>query len=300
MSIKILIVDDSKLNIRLMTDILETEGYTVYSCEDGNSILEKVYLIKPSAILLDIVLPGIDGFEVCKLLKSDINTENIPIIMITASTDSRDVKKALELGAFDYIKKQIDEIELIARIQSVIRYNEYQQKLKEMALKDGLTGLYNHAFLIELLQKELEKKEKSCSCISFVMIDIDFFKNINDTYGHLFGDKVLKELSTILTSVVKDGSIVGRYGGEEFGIVFSGMNKKTLVDVCEQIRKSVEIYEFKIDNKIVRITISIGAYFKDSRENLNSGELIKFADEALYKAKNSGRNRVHSNFGELI
>jgi diguanylate cyclase (GGDEF) domain len=292
MSIKILVVDDSKLDIRLMTDILQSQGYTVYSCMDGNAVLEKAYMIKPAAIILDVILPGIDGFEVCRLLKSDINTESIPVIMVTASPNSLDVKKALELGAFDYIKKPIDEIEVIARIQSVIRFNEYQEKLKNMALKDGLTGLYNHTFLIELLQKELKNKDKSSLSISFVMIDIDFFKKVNDTYGHLFGDIVLKKLSNILKSIVPNNCIVGRYGGEEFGIVFPTISKELLDDECEEIRKKVEATEFEVGHELVKITISIGAYFKNNRGDANSNEMIKFADEALYKAKNSGRNRV--------
>jgi two-component system, cell cycle response regulator len=289
---KILVVDDSKFNIRLMTDILQAEGYTVYSCEDGRSILEVVYFVKPAAILLDVVMPEIDGFEVCKLLKNDIQTENIPVIMVTSNTNSSDVKKALELGAFDYIKKPINGIEVIARIQSAIRYNEYQEKLKEMALRDGLTGLYNHTFLIELFQKELGKKEKSSTSISFAMIDIDFFKKVNDTYGHLYGDRVLKEVASILRSTFPKHNIIGRYGGEEFGIVFLGLSKEELISTCENIRKNVESTEFKIDSETIRITVSIGACYKDNRENISSGEIIKIADESLYKAKNSGRNKV--------
>jgi diguanylate cyclase (GGDEF)-like protein len=289
---KILVVDDDRLNLTLMTDILKGEGYTVYPFDNGGSILEMAYLIKPEVILLDIILPDIDGFEICKMLKNDIQTQDIPIVMITGRTHSSDVKKALELGAFDYIKKPIDEVELAARVKSVLRYNEYQEKLKAMAIKDGLTGLYNHTFLIEILEKEIKKHEKKSLSISFAMLDIDFFKKVNDTYGHLFGDKVLKILSDILLNSLSSCDIVGRYGGEEFGIVFINSDKEDLYKSCEKLRKNVEDAIFEIGNDKVKITISIGACFKDNIKGLKSDEIIKEADEALYKAKSSGRNRV--------
>ena len=292
MSKNILVVDDSRLNVRLMTDILEKEGYTVYSCSDGSCVLEISHNNDLDVILLDVIMPGIDGFEVCKLLKADLNSKDIPIIMITSKTDSGDVKKALELGAFDYIKKPIDEVEVIARIQSAIRFKEYQEKLKDMAMKDGLTGLYNHSLLVELFNKEIEKQQKNDNPISFVMIDIDFFKNVNDTYGHIFGDKVLQELSRILLKSVGFGDIVGRYGGEEFSIVFPSMGLETLKQVCERIRKNVEENELIIENKIIKITISMGAYCKVKGDNIKSSEMIKKADEALYRSKKSGRNKV--------
>lgn len=289
---KILVVDDDKLSLTLMTNILKAEGYMVYPFDNGSSILEMVYLIKPSAILLDIILPGIDGFEICKMLKGDIQTQDIPIIMITGRTHSSDVKKALELGAFDYIKKPIDEVELAARVKSVLRYNEYQEKLKAMAIKDGLTGLYNHTFLIEILEKEIKKHEKKSSGISFAMVDIDHFKKVNDVYGHLFGDKVLKGLSDILSESVANFGIAGRYGGEEFGIIFTNSDKEGLYNLCEKLRRNVQDNEFQIGNDKVKITVSIGACFKENSKNLKSDEIIRQADEALYKAKSSGRNKV--------
>ncbi|NMM66003.1 diguanylate cyclase [Clostridium sp. P21] len=289
---RILVVDDDKLNLTLISDILKVEGYEVYPFFNGSSILEKTYLIKPSAILLDIILPDIDGFEICKMLKEDIYTKDIPIIMITGRTHSSDVKKALELGAFDYIKKPIDEVEVAARVKSVLRYNEYQEKLKAMAIKDGLTGLYNHTFLIEILEKEIKKHEKKVSSISFAMIDIDYFKKVNDAYGHLFGDKVLKGLSDMLLKSVPNSDIVGRYGGEEFGIIFTHESKGNLEKLCETLRKNVQDAEFETDGTKVKITISIGACFRENTKGLKSDEIIRKADEALYKAKSSGRNKI--------
>jgi len=291
---KILVVDDNLNNIRLLTDILEDENFTVYTADNGAAVLAMVHKLKPDVILLDIMMPGLDGFEVCKLLKNDFDSKDIPVIMVTAKTEGIDIKKSLEMGAFDYIKKPIDEIEVIARVQSAIRFKQTQDKLKEMAMKDGLTGLYNHALLIELFEKEIDKQQRNNGSISFAMIDIDNFKKINDTYGHISGDTVLKELSNILMSSVRGGDIVGRYGGEEFSIVFPGIDEQNAFQLCERIRKEVEDFNFEIGIETVKITISIGINFNELKGIINKREIIQKADEALYRAKHNGRNRVEN------
>lgn len=292
MNTKILVIDDTRLNIKLLTEILEDEGYDVYSANDGYTAIDIVREIMPDIILLDIMMPGIDGFEVCKLLKQDYNFKDIPIIMVTAKTDSTDVKKALELGAFDYIKKPVDENEVIARVQSALRFKSYQDRLKEMAIKDTLTGLYNHGLLIEMLEKEIASAERKNSGMCFIMIDIDFFKDINDTYGHMAGDSVLRELSFVLSKSVRIGDIVGRYGGEEFGIILPDVKYQDIYSLCERIRKNVFNNEFYADGNLIHIAISIGACYKDPKVNMTVNEVIKTADDALYSAKNTGRNKV--------
>lgn len=291
---KILVVDDNLNNVRLLTDILEDENFTVYTADNGAAVLAMVHKLKPDVILLDIMMPGLDGFEVCKLLKNDFDSKDIPVIMVTAKTEGIDIKKSLEMGAFDYIKKPIDEIEVIARVRSAIWFKQTQDKLKEMAMKDGLTGLYNHALLIELFEKEIDKQQRNNGSISFAMIDIDDFKKINDTYGHISGDTVLKELSNILMSSVRGGDIVGRYGGEEFSIVFPGIDEQNAFQLCERIRKEVEDFNFEIGIETVKITISIGINFNELKGIINKREIIQKADEALYRAKHNGRNRVEN------
>jgi len=288
----ILVVDDNSKNLRLLKDILEDENFTVFTANNGLPVLKMTHDIKPDIILLDVMMPGMDGFEVCKLLKGDYEIKNIPVIMVTAKTESADLKKALEIGAFDYIKKPIDEMEVIARIKSALRFKQYQDKLNEMASKDGLTGVFNHALLIELFEKELSKQERNCGNISFVMLDIDFFKKVNDTHGHISGDMVLKELSGILTASTRSGDIVGRYGGEEFGIVLPEITTENTYQLCERIRQAVENHDFSTGKDIIKITISMGIFFKNSKDTINSQSMIKKADEALYKAKQNGRNRV--------
>lgn len=292
MSAKILILDDNRLNVRLLTDILEDEGYTTYSAYDGLSVVSLSHKIKPDVVLSDIMMPGVDGFEVCRLLKSDYELKDIPIIMITAKTDSMDIKKALGLGAFDYIKKPIDEIEVVARVQCAIRYKIHEDKLKEMAMKDGLTGLYNHALLIELFEKEYEKQMKEKGDISFVMLDIDFFKKINDTYGHIAGDIILKDLSNLIHSVLREHDIAGRYGGEEFSIVFPNIPEKDIFYICDGIRRKIDRHNFKINDQTIKITVSVGVCFKSNKNDTTIAEMIRLADEELYKAKEAGRNNV--------
>ncbi len=292
MDTKILVVDDNYKNIRLLKDILEDENYVVFTADNGLPVLEISHRIKPDAILLDIMMPEMDGFEVCRALKNDFDTKYIPIIMVTAKTEGSDLKKALELGAFDYIKKPIDEVEVIARVQSALRYKLQQDMLREMASKDGLTGVFNHALLIELFEKELNKQERNGGNISFVMLDIDFFKKVNDTYGHTSGDMILKGLSGILTDSIRNSDIVGRYGGEEFSIVLPEINAENAYRLCERIRQAVESYRFSIGKEEIKITVSMGIYFKASNDTINSQDMMKRADEALYKAKQNGRNKV--------
>ncbi len=295
MAAKILIVDDSKFNIKVLTDILVDEGYEIVSLENSTEVLETVHAIKPDIIILDVIMPGIDGFQVCKSLKGDFEIKDIPIIMLTAKSKGSDIKKALELGAFDYMKKPIDEVEVIARVQSALRYKHKLDELKEMAMKDGLTGLYNHALLIELFEKEYIKQRRDASCLAFAMLDIDYFKKVNDTYGHMVGDVILKQLAGILTESVRRSDIVGRYGGEEFSIVIPEATSDDVFQLCERIRKSVENYSFYADDKVIKITVSIGIYFKGFNDEISHIDMIKKADEKLYKAKRDGRNRVEIN-----
>jgi len=292
MSEKILVVDDNRLNVRLLTNILEDENFTVFSADNGLPVLEMSRKLKPDVILLDIMMPGIDGFEVCKLLKSDYDVKDIPIIMVTAKTEGYDIKKALEYGAFDYIKKPIDEIEVIARVQSALRLKKYQHHLRQLSMKDGLTGLYNHSFLIELFDRELIKQRRDAGNIAFVMVDIDHFKEVNDTYGHVSGNMVLKELANILESSVREGDIVGRYGGEEFSIVLPGINKHNASLICDRIRATIEVSKFNIGSESIKITVSMGVFLKDIKDNITRNEMIQKADEVLYLAKNNGRNRI--------
>lgn len=294
MGAKILLVEHNSNNTKLLKEVLLNEGYTVHTTDNGLEVLDLAIKIRPDIILLDIKMPGLDGFEVCKLLKKSYEIKDIPVIMVTAKYTSSYVKKALELGAFDYIKKPFDEEEIIARTKSALRFKFQQDKLKEMAMKDSLTGLYNHGLLIELFEKEFSRHNRMKKNISFVMIDIDNFKGVNDNFGHLTGDMVLREVSNIIINSIRKGDIAGRYGGEEFSIVLCDIDKEISFSICERIRENIENFNFSTDDKSIDVTVSIGICFKNIEDNISSTEMIKRADFALYKAKKNGRNKLVS------
>jgi diguanylate cyclase (GGDEF)-like protein len=292
MNKQILLVDDNKNNIRLLADILEDEGYNVYTADNGASVQEMTFNLKPDAILLDIMMPNLDGFQVCELLKKDSETKDIPVMMVTARTDTEDLRRAFELGAFDYVKKPIDEVELLARLKSALSFKEHQDALKAMATRDGLTSLYNHTLILELLQKEMSKQDRNNASIAFVMLDIDFFKKVNDTYGHTFGDKVLKELSAIVSKNVRASDIVGRYGGEEFSIILTDIGLEDTLKLCNRIRREIEQHSFKVMDTTTNVTVSMGIFMKTPQDKVTMCEVVANADDALYAAKRSGRNRI--------
>lgn len=289
---KVLIADDSKLNIIMITDILHSEGYEVFSVTSGNEVMDAVKEYKPDIVLLDVVMPGKDGFTVCSELKCNYEFKNLPIIMVTARTEAKYLKTALEIGAFDYIRKPVDAIEVAARIKSALRYMEYQEKLEEMAMKDGLTGLYNHALLIELLAKEHSKQKRLNGSLAFLMIDIDYFKTVNDTYGHLKGNEVIKGVANIMMSTIRESDVAGRYGGEEFGIILSDIPLDKVIAVSERIRRRIALHSFSLEGETVNITVSIGVCYESPDNDISHRDMIKIADDAMYEAKRSGRNNV--------
>ena len=292
MNNKVLIIDDNVNNVRLLQDILEDEDYEVFTLTSGIPVLETVRKVKPELILLDIMMPELDGFEVCQALKADLEVQDIPVIMVTAKVEGKDLKYALEIGAVDYIKKPIDEDEVVARVGSALRQKQNKEDLKEKASRDSLTGLYNHALLLELLDKEIGKQERNNESLSFVMIDIDYFKKINDTYGHTIGDDVIREIASILKDEIRSTDIPGRYGGEEFGIILTGINREDTYLLSVHIRETVEKYEFSSHETKIKATISLGFYCKSADDNISCKDMVKCADVALYKAKQNGRNRV--------
>ena len=289
---KILIVDDNINNLRLLETILADESFDVTATPDSLEVVNLAICLNPAAILLDVMMPGLDGFEVCRLLKKEPLVSDIPVIMITAKTDAKDLKNAFDLGAFDYIKKPIDEIEVIARVKSALRHKAQQDQLKNLAFRDGLTNLYNHAAFVELFEKEFIKGERTKNNLSFIMLDIDFFKKVNDTYGHLAGDIILRQVAEILMKSTRFGDIVGRYGGEEFAAVLPGTDKMVAGQISERIRHAVETNLFDTGTEKINITLSIGIYCIDYTEPISYSDAIKNADNALYQAKQNGRNRV--------
>jgi len=304
---KILVVDDIPVNIQLMQKYLSPAGYEILFARNGEEALVEVENGKPDLVLLDVMMPKMDGFETCRILKNNDKTKYIPIIMVTALNEIEDKVKGIEAGADDFITKPFNKLELLARTKSLLRikrlHDQLQEKvfqleqakerLRELAVKDGLTGLYNHRYFKRFLTQEIKRARRHKSQVSLIMMDIDHFKNYNDTYGHLAGDEVLRNVAKLMTGNIRGIDVAARYGGEEFVIVLPQTNKNAAKIVAEKLRILVGDQKFQNEDTQPngKITISIGvATFPENATNLE--ELIHQADQRLYHAKSLGRNCV--------
>ncbi len=269
---------------------------------DGEAGLERAIADAPDLILLDIGLPKVDGFEVCRQLKEHRATRNIPIIFLTGETDTESKVRGLDLGAVDYVTKPFDEIELRARVRAALRTKRLQDMLEQQSFLDGLTGLWNRAYLDRRLEAELNVADRYGRPLSVVMTDVDNFKPINDTHGHLFGDIVLQGISECLSASARRSDIVARYGGEEFGILLTDTNLKAAEYVSERLRASIESRLYEARSEAIRVTASFGVSCTEDIEcELTPGSMIQAADRALYASKEAGRNCIHLfRRGELV
>lgn len=300
-------VDDVAVNVQLLTTYLSSVGYNVIAARDGQEALEKIPACSPDLILLDVMMPKFNGFEVCERIKNDEATRIIPVIMVTALNEIEDKIRATEAGADDFVSKPFNKLELLTRVKSLLRIKELhdelnakvkeleqaKERLRQLAITDGLTGLYNHRYLKEHLEQELYRASRHLSEVSTVMIDIDHFKKYNDTYGHPAGDALLSAVARLLKENIRKIDIAARYGGEEFCLVLAETNKAAAVVVAEKMRKLVELSQFQPQEARVngRVTISLGvATFPDDATSMN--DLIAIADRRLYHAKQGGRNQV--------
>ncbi|HUV49941.1 MAG TPA: diguanylate cyclase [Anaerolineae bacterium] len=297
----ILIIDDSKLILHVAKTILSKKGHQVLSAEDGTIGLEIAAKQHPDLILLDLILPGIDGYEVCQRIKKGDATSEIPVIMLTSKSEAADKVRGLEMGASDYVTKPFDEGELIARVNIHLQIRELHEslkeknrQLKEMANRDGLTGLYNHRYFQETISRDFQKAARYHESLSCVMFDIDHFKKFNDTYGHQTGDMVLKTLGDLIRELIRNSDLSARYGGEEFALLMYHTEPKEAVMLAERLRKAVAQHKFQADsqNTVLTVTISVGVVSFPHPEIADAKTLIKCADKALYRAKEEGRNRV--------
>jgi diguanylate cyclase (GGDEF)-like protein len=302
----ILIVDDHEDNVELLRVRLETWGYHVDTAMDGETALARVEGNPPDLILLDIMMPKIDGIEVTRRIKANDKLPFIPIIMQTALDTTDDKVQGLEAGADDYITKPIDFAELKARMNSMLRIKRLQEELEErerqllevnerlrhMSQTDGLTGLDNRRHLEDRLEDMFRHSQRLNEPFACVMCDLDRFKSVNDTYGHQAGDAVLRQLASLLKEAVREVDRVGRYGGEEFMLLLSGTVLDAAVTFSERVRKRVEAHTFTFDGGTLQRTASFGVAAWPHPRIPNCDALVKAADDALYVAKETGRNRV--------
>jgi len=300
-NVNILVVDDERVNVEVLTNHLEIQNYNVDTASNGIEALEKTEKADYDLVLLDIMLPKISGYEVCKQIRKNKSSHELPVLMLTAKNQPHDIAYGLDIGANDYLTKPFEKAELMARVRTLVSLKhavtqsiENAAKLgeaKKLADIDGLTGLNNRRHLFELTETVFEKTKKENRSFSLLMVDIDHFKNFNDTYGHDTGDKILKIIADTIFNLIRRMDIVGRYGGEEFLVALTDADNKTANLAAERIRKTVEaqVLESKQFGDL-KFTVSIGIATREGEESVE--EMVKKADKNLYKAKANGRNRI--------
>jgi diguanylate cyclase (GGDEF)-like protein len=289
---KILVVDDDKILTKLVRTRLEAENYRVFVASNGEEALHVLEKKKPDLVLLDIMMPGIDGFETCERIRSQPAYRHLPVIMLTAKDHPSEKVKGLDIGADDYITKPYESDELLARIRAGLRARKEYDRMTKMVELDALTCLYNRRSFDQRLEEEFSRAERYNRELSLIMLDIDHFKTVNDTYGHQVGDIVLKQVADLIQKNVRKSDIPYRYGGEEFVILAPETDVAGVKTCAERIRASCERYRFGKGKKPILITISEGfsCYQLDSASSPE--DLLHKADSALYQAKAAGGNCI--------
>ncbi|WP_028575110.1 diguanylate cyclase [Desulfonatronovibrio hydrogenovorans] len=294
----VLIVDDQPANIHALANIVKAE-YSVKVATRGESALEIVSTDDEiDLILLDIEMPGMDGYEVCRRLKANEQTNNIPVVFVTARDSAEDEELGFSLGAVDYISKPFNPMIVRARLRNHMNLKIKTDTLERLSMRDGLTDIPNRRSFDEQLEKEWARSQRNALPLSLVMLDIDHFKAYNDNYGHGAGDECLRRVARVLSqSLARPMDMLARYGGEEFVVLLPETDPQGAVHVAEHLRQAIFetaiVHEYSSIAPVV--TISLGAATHSSESAMNNPEHLKLtADKALYKAKKSGRNQVHS------
>lgn len=290
---RVLVIDDSEFIHQLVRARLREEGLQVEHQLTGEAGLAHALEARPDLILLDVELPDIDGFEVCRRLKERAETRAIPVIFLTGHVDTEAKVRGLDLGAVDYVTKPFDEVELRARVRAALRTKRLQELLQQQSFLDGLTGLWNRGYLDHRLETEFNIVRRYERRLSLLLGDIDYFKRVNDGYGHLFGDFVIQRVAEALSAHARRSDIACRYGGEEFALLLPSAGVDDSSVVAERLRGAVEHTQFEVRGEPVQVTISFGVASTDRLDPMTCETLIARADQALYSAKEAGRNRVH-------
>lgn len=308
---KILVVDDAKTQLDWLVGILEREGYEVHTAATGEEAIKSVRKDPPDLVLLDMVLPGLGGHEVLRIVKARPEEHFIPVIITSQKTDMESKVRGLRLGADDYVAKPLDEAEILARCNSMLRIKGLQDELRhsndqlmaakrelqEMSVTDALTRLRNRRFFDERIVEEFRRASRYSDPLSLIMVDLDHFKEVNDHFGHPMGDVVLREAAEVIRASTREPDICSRYGGEEFAVILPKTHLTGALAVAERIWKELgsKVYRLtgpssQVEERRVTASLGIAAY---PYLDITSAELIlKYADAALYQAKESGRNTI--------
>ena len=294
---RILVVDDIPANVEILSIHLTDEGYEVVTAMSGKQTFDILQASQENPqqeidlILLDVMMPIMSGLEVLSRLKDNPHTENIPVILVTANADEKNVAEGLDMGAFDYIIKPYSLLVLLARARTALREKERQDLLERWATTDPLTELFNRRHFYELADHELDRSQRVGSPLSFVMLDVDYFKKVNDKFGHIVGDTVLIILAKLLKQQLRSIDLCCRYGGEEFVICLPDTNIEDAKEVAERIRLAIcqeSILSAGEPDLFISASLGVATTLKDEKVE----HTLKRADVALYQAKDAGRNQT--------
>ncbi len=290
----ILIVDDEISNIEIMNAILE-DNYDISFATSGEQALEVARSILPDLILLDVMMPGIDGYEVCTRLKSDHLLADVPVIFTTGLDDQDAEVRGLSVGAIDYVTKPINPVVLSARVSNHIELKRFRDQLAQMAVTDALTGLSNRRQLEETLKAETSRLAPTGDWFSFIMLDIDFFKLFNDTYGHPEGDRCITMVASALARAVhKMAGVTARYGGEEFACILPGADPKSALETAKDIQSHIQALNIPHSRSKVSatVTVSMGIASAKTQPDMSGNLWLQHADHQLYISKKNGRDQI--------
>jgi two-component system cell cycle response regulator len=292
----VLVTDDSIVVRTVVRSHLEEKGYSVVEAADGASAVDLCSSSPPDVVLLDIEMPGLDGYQVLARLKGSADTRDIPVVFLTSRSGMEDVVAGLEAGAHDYLRKPFEPPELVARVAAALQVKQLQDQLRErnaeldrMSRTDTLTGLANRRHLDEELVRQFSVARRTGRPVVVLLLDIDHFKNVNDTYGHPAGDAVLQEFARRLQQSVRVADVAGRWGGEEFLVILPDSSLPAALKVAERIRVVTAMTPVAVGDASIPVTVSGGC--ADALFG-TPDEVVARADEALYAAKLGGRNQI--------
>lgn len=291
---KLLVVDDQRINILVLNELFR-EDCDVFMATSGEQALQVCRAQLPDLVLLDVQMDGIDGYEVCRRLKADAESRDIPVIFITAQGGEADEVRGLQLGAVDFIAKPINPVIVRARVQTHLTLKLQSDILRSMALLDGLTGVANRRKFDEQLLRDWRQSQREQTSLSLILVDVDHFKRYNDHYGHQAGDAALQAVARVLTSTLRrPHDLLARYGGEEFVGVLPNTGLSEAVELAERMQAGVRALNLEHlgSPEAQVVTISLGVATVVARSDLAPQALVEAADQQLYAAKQAGRARV--------
>jgi diguanylate cyclase (GGDEF)-like protein len=293
---RLLVVDDQPINIQVMYRCFAGD-YQVFMATSGEQALNICKSNPPDLILLDVVMPGLDGFEVCKQLKADASTWHIPVIFVTAHTDPTQETHGLNLGAVDFIAKPINPDVVRARVKTHLTLKFQSDLLRKLVFLDGLTGVFNRRYFDQQISTEWARAARNNKPLSLILLDVDFFKLYNDRYGHQAGDDALRLVAhTLKSSLRRPADLVARYGGEEFACVLPETSHEDAQVIAEELERQIRTLGIPHQSSTVDtvITISVGLATRVGNSDDDVTSLIGLADKLLYQAKHTGRGQVCS------